>query len=69
MSHQGLAILTGIIAKFEIIQNLIILDLSKEIEFRKSIFDTDDILSIEDYVKYIVLNYQSKYPDKLHEDL
>lgn len=27
------------------------------------IFDQGDILPIEDYVKYIVLNYQSKYPD------
>ncbi|MEA1956104.1 MAG: response regulator [Campylobacterota bacterium] len=34
-----------------------------EIKSETNIFDTDDILSIEDYVKYIVLNYQSKYPD------
>ncbi|NLM99724.1 MAG: hypothetical protein GX170_06855, partial [Campylobacteraceae bacterium] len=26
-------------------------------------FDDSDILSIDDYVKYIVLNFQSKFPD------
>ncbi len=34
-----------------------------EIKSESNVFDSDDILSIEDYVKYIVLNYQSKYPD------
>jgi DNA-binding NtrC family response regulator len=34
-----------------------------EIKSESNIFDKDDILPIEDYVKYIVLNYQSKYPD------
>jgi len=34
-----------------------------EIKSDNSIFDKGDILPIEDYVKYIVLNYQDKYPD------
>jgi DNA-binding NtrC family response regulator len=34
-----------------------------EIKSETNIFDTEDILPIEDYVKYVVLNYQSKYPD------
>ena len=34
-----------------------------EIKSENNIFDKGDILPIEDYVKYIVLNYQSKYPD------
>ena len=34
-----------------------------EIKSDNSIFDKSDILPIEDYVKFIVLNYQSKYPD------
>jgi DNA-binding NtrC family response regulator len=34
-----------------------------EIKNESNIFDNDDILPIEDYVKYIVLNYQDKYPD------
>ena len=34
-----------------------------EIETEKNIFDRNEILPIEDYVKYIVLNYQDKYPD------
>jgi len=34
-----------------------------EIKSESNVFDSDDILPIEDYVKYIVLNYQSKYPD------
>lgn len=34
-----------------------------EIKSETNIFDKDDILPIEDYVKYIVLNYQNKYPD------
>jgi len=28
-----------------------------------SVFNQGDILQIEDYVKYVVLNYQQKYPD------
>ena len=37
----------------------------KVIEIKKedNIFEQGDILPIEDYVKYIVLNYQHKYPD------
>ncbi|MEA3330492.1 MAG: response regulator [Campylobacterota bacterium] len=34
-----------------------------EIKSDNNIFDKGDILSIEDYVKFIVLNYQSKFPD------
>lgn len=34
-----------------------------EMKSDNSIFDKGDILPIEDYVKYIVLNYQEKYPD------
>lgn len=34
-----------------------------EIKSENSVFDKNEILPIEDYVKYIVLNYQSKYPD------
>ena len=34
-----------------------------EIKSENNIFDKGDILPIEDYVKFIVLNYQSKYPD------
>ena len=34
-----------------------------EIESEKSVFDKGEILPIEDYVKFIVLNYQDKYPD------
>ncbi len=34
-----------------------------EIKSETNVFDKDDILPIEDYVKYIVLNYQNKYPD------
>ena len=34
-----------------------------EIKSESNVFDSDDILPIEDYVKYIVLNYQNKYPD------
>ena len=37
--------------------------LQKEIKSENNIFDKGDILPIEDYVKFIVLNYQSKYPD------
>ncbi|WP_324172607.1 response regulator [Sulfurimonas sp.] len=33
------------------------------IKSENNIFDQGDILSIEDYVKYIVLNYQYKFPD------
>ncbi|MEA3370227.1 MAG: response regulator [Campylobacterota bacterium] len=34
-----------------------------EIKSENNIFDRGEILPIEDYVKFIVLNYQSKYPD------
>ena len=34
-----------------------------DIKSENNIFDKGDILPIEDYVKFIVLNYQSKYPD------
>ena len=34
-----------------------------EIKSENNIFDKSDILPIEDYVKFIVLNYQNKYPD------
>ncbi len=34
-----------------------------EIESQNSFFSHGDILPIEDYVKYVVLNFQHKYPD------
>lgn len=34
-----------------------------EIKSENNVFDRGEILPIEDYVKFIVLNYQSKYPD------
>jgi len=34
-----------------------------EIKSESNVFDKGDILPIEDYVRYIVLNYQGKYPD------
>ena len=34
-----------------------------EIKSEDNIFDQGEILPIEDYVKYIVLNYQHKFPD------
>lgn len=34
-----------------------------EIKSDNTVFDQGDILPIEDYVKYIVLNYQHKFPD------
>ena len=34
-----------------------------EIKNEKSIFDKSDILPIEDYIKFVVLNFQDKYPD------
>ncbi|MEK6658651.1 MAG: response regulator [Campylobacterota bacterium] len=34
-----------------------------EIKSESNIFDQGEILPIEDYVKYIVLNYQHKFPD------
>jgi len=34
-----------------------------EIKSDNTVFDQGDILPIEDYVKYIVLNYQYKFPD------
>ncbi len=34
-----------------------------EIKSESNVFDKGEILPIEDYVKFIVLNYQDKYPD------
>ena len=34
-----------------------------EIQSGNNVFDKGEILPIEDYVKFIILNYQSKYPD------
>ena len=34
-----------------------------EIKSGNNIFDKSEILPIEDYVKFIILNYQNKYPD------
>ena len=34
-----------------------------EIKSNNTVFDKGEILPIEDYVKFIILNYQSKYPD------
>lgn len=34
-----------------------------EIKSENNIFEQGDILPIEDYVKYIVVNYQNKFPD------
>jgi len=34
-----------------------------ELKNDSNVFDKNEILPIEDYVKYIVLNYQEKYPD------
>ena len=34
-----------------------------EIKSESNVFEQGDILPIEDYVKYIVLNYQHKFPD------
>jgi response regulator of citrate/malate metabolism len=34
-----------------------------EIKNENNVFDKGEILPIEDYVKFIVLNYQDKYPD------
>jgi response regulator of citrate/malate metabolism len=34
-----------------------------EIKTENNVFDKGEILPIEDYVKFIVLNYQDKYPD------
>ena len=34
-----------------------------EIKNENSVFDKSEILPIEDYVKFIVMNYQEKYPD------
>lgn len=30
---------------------------------KKSVFDGEDILSVENYVKYVINNFQSKFPD------
>lgn len=34
-----------------------------EISTENKVFDRGDILSIDDYVKYIILNFQNKFPD------
>lgn len=34
-----------------------------ELKSDNKVFDQGDILPIEDYVKYVILNYQHKYPD------
>lgn len=34
-----------------------------EIKSDSNVFDKNEILPIEDYVKFIILNYQDKYPD------
>jgi len=34
-----------------------------ELATENKVFDRGDILSIDDYVKYIILNFQSKFPD------
>jgi DNA-binding NtrC family response regulator len=34
-----------------------------EIKNDNNIYDINDILTIDEYVKYIILNYQSKFPD------
>jgi len=34
-----------------------------ELKSNNSFFDSGNILSIDDYIKFIVLNYQGKYPD------
>lgn len=34
-----------------------------ELKSDNKVFDQGDIMPIEDYVKYIILNYQHKYPD------
>jgi transcriptional regulator with PAS, ATPase and Fis domain len=34
-----------------------------EIKTENNVFDQGEILPIEDYVKFIVLNYQNKFPD------
>lgn len=34
-----------------------------EITTESKVFDSGDILSIDDYVKYIILNFQNKFPD------
>lgn len=36
-----------------------------EIKTNNKVFDRNDILSIEDYVKYIILNYQNRFPDTM----
>jgi transcriptional regulator with PAS, ATPase and Fis domain len=34
-----------------------------EITTDSKVFDRSDILSIDDYVKYVILNFQNKFPD------
>ncbi len=36
---------------------------SIEIKSNNKIFDRGDILTIEDYIKYIIINYQNSFPD------
>lgn len=59
---------------FELIKNKDVIvssnDKIEDIEYKvinikndENIFDKSEILPIEDYVKYIVINYQDKYPD------
>ncbi len=46
-----------VVGEFEIIKNLIVLDLSTEIESRKSIFDPDYVFSYEEYFKPFLLHF------------
>jgi CheY-like chemotaxis protein len=34
-----------------------------ELKSNNKVFDRNEILSINDYIKYIILNYQNRYPD------
>jgi len=34
-----------------------------ELKSNNKVFDINEILSINDYIKYIILNYQNRYPD------
>ncbi len=36
-----------------------------EIKSENKIYDINDILTIDEYVKYIIMNYQSKFPDTM----
>ena len=46
-----------VVGEFEIIQNLFVLDLSTEIESRKSIFDPDYVFSYEEYFKPFLVHF------------